>query len=386
MVRPMSGPIHLVYGDDDLSVVEQSRRLIEQFLPEPDRAFGLDVVDGAVETVDLAIEVVKKTLGSLMTLPFMGGRKVTHLKAVSFLADNPKGRSEDVKAALTRLSAVIERGIPDGQMFVISAPALDRRMAFYRSCKDKVKEHSFVIPEKDKDAMEQAEQVVAKTCAKLNLTLAGEAQDRFLDKVGADTRAIVNELTKLSLYIGNRPAQRDDIDAITSTFREVQSWDLQDAIGHRDIPGALSVLHRLLAMKESPIGLIFQIESRIRDLLLFREAIQKQWLRSNRGGRQGSYTWQVDTPEAEEILSSRLGKDPRTIHPFRVGLLADQAQRYTAAELRRALVRTARAHLQLVSSTPPALYRLTLEALLVDVMQQRQSAPGKQLRFQAAPL
>ena len=61
-----------------------------------------------------------------------------------------------------------------------------------------------------------------------------------------------------------------------------------------------------------------------------------------------------------------LEKDPRKIHPFRVVKLVEQAQKYSSAELQRALVETIFAHEQMVSGSGAG--EVLLELLLLKLV------------------
>ena len=105
--------------------------LAHELAPDAD-AFGLEMIDGAVETVDAAVACVHETIQSLLTLPFLGGTKLVWLKNASFLADNVAGRSDNVLAALEKLCDVLKSGLPEGVSFLLSAPMADKRRAAYK--------------------------------------------------------------------------------------------------------------------------------------------------------------------------------------------------------------------------------------------------------------
>jgi DNA polymerase-3 subunit delta len=96
----------------------------------------LEVIDGGVETVDAAMSRVSEAMQALVTLPFLGGTKLVWLKSASFLADTVCGRSESVLESLEALCDLLEKGLPEGVTFLMSAPGADkRRSAFKRLSK-----------------------------------------------------------------------------------------------------------------------------------------------------------------------------------------------------------------------------------------------------------
>ena len=106
--------------------------LAQELAPGAD-VFGLETIDGAVDSVDAAAKSVQETMQSLLTLPFLGGSKLVWLKNASFLADSVAGRSESVLAALEKLCGVLNSGLPQGVSFLLSAPLADKRRAAFKS-------------------------------------------------------------------------------------------------------------------------------------------------------------------------------------------------------------------------------------------------------------
>ena len=77
--------------------------------------------------------------------------------------------------------------------------------------------------------------------------------------------------------------------------------------------------------------------------------------------------WGDLTPEVEEVLTVALKKNPRSLHPFRVGILAQQAKGGGAGVLRRNQRLAMAAHESLVSSSVPegTILELMLAKMLV---------------------
>ena len=87
-----ASPIHFVTGSDEAAVRKAASALARELAPGAD-VFGLEIIDGAVDTADAAVKCVQKTIQALLTLPFLGGSKLVWLKNASFLADSVAGRS-----------------------------------------------------------------------------------------------------------------------------------------------------------------------------------------------------------------------------------------------------------------------------------------------------
>jgi len=138
---------------------------------------------------------------------------------------------------------------------------------------------------------------------------------------------------------------------------------LADAFGKRDLVRALKITRRLLFQRESPIALIAMLESRIRDLMLIRESVDKGWLQTRQGRKA---TWQKLPTECEDVFAKHLTRDPRATHPFRTWILSEQAKGFSMNELHRCHGLAITMHRQLVSRSIPD--DLQLETLLIQML------------------
>ncbi|MCE9613157.1 MAG: DNA polymerase III subunit delta [Lentisphaerae bacterium] len=367
----MAAAIHLVFGDDYLTAAK-AKALVASSLGEVQDPLSSEVIDGQVDTTEEAILSLARVREAVGTLGFFGGRKVVWFKGVNFLTDTQVGRTEKVKSAVGRLAEMLKTGLPPAVVLIISAPRIDKRFALYKVLQGIAELHEFAVPDKPGHVRQYAEAVLEGGLKQAGITMRGEVRQVFLDRVGADTRTVLNELNKLATYLGSRKsATLDDIEAVTSASRDAVAWDIQDALGLRDLGRSISLLRRLLFQRESTMGMISLIENRLRDLIVYREAMDQGWLQVPRGG--GNASWGRLPAGADSLLSEGLGRDFRSMHPFRLGILAKQAQNYTARELQRALALAMAAHRQLVTSSLPG--PLVLEMLLIQILATRRNAP-----------
>ena len=117
---------YFITGSDEAAVKKAAVALAAELAPGAD-AFGLETIDGAVDTVDAAAGKIHETSQALLTLPFLGGTKLVWLKSATFLADTVTGRSDSVSEALEALCEVLKSPLPDGVVFLMSAPEPDKR-------------------------------------------------------------------------------------------------------------------------------------------------------------------------------------------------------------------------------------------------------------------
>jgi DNA polymerase-3 subunit delta len=364
-----------VCGSDDYLVEQQARRIVEARVPAADRTLGLEVVDGRVDTGDAAVQAIRQCLEAVQTPGFFGSGKLVWLKNASFL--NPQvrpGDSDLVKERLAGLTALIKGGIPDGQGLLISALTVARNTSFFKACQAAGEVSDFGSSDKAWELEKLARERLNGLLHEFRLQMTEEVRERFLQRVGASTRMMANELEKLRVYLGaaGERVAAADVDAIVSVGREAMAWDLTDAMGERNAPALVDALRRLEAQNENPIGLVTMAESRIRDLLVLRQAMDQHWLEVREGERGATCRWKEPLPAGADALLAALPRDPRSVAPFVQKKIAAQAVRYTLAELRRARLLLMELREKLVSSSTPP--EALLEGALLRVVGWRKSA------------
>ncbi len=360
--------LYLIYGNDEYLVSAKAKQIVAGLVPEAERALKLDVVDGAVDGADGVNTAVNQCLSALQSLGLFCEERIVWLQNASFFADTRTGKSAAAQESVARLAAQIKAGLPSGQVLVVTTGAIDKRRAFFKACKAAGELHEFSIPEKSYQADRVAAERLDKLLVKSGLQMDSRAKVTFLEKVGVDTRQLVNEVEKLSVFAGDRKRiDVDDVRAIVSSSREALAWDLADAFGKRELSRALAILRQLVFQKENVMGLVIGLENRIRELLVYREALEKGWLVKSSGyGGRSSLAWGDVPPQVDQIFADYMGRDPRKIHPFRVSLLAEQARKFSSKRLKYSLQQVTEAHAKLVSSRVPA--EMTLELLLIRML------------------
>jgi len=359
-----SPPVYLLAGDDEYRRNTRATQVVEALCPPDQQSFGLEIIDGDVGNTEDALKAIAACNAALRTPGFLGGRKLVWLRDASFLASSPRVSGEEVRARLAGLAELIRDGLPPGVTMLVSAPSIDKRGSFYKACSAVGSVELFEKPSKAYQLTRYVTDIAADAFRKEKINIAPDLLQLFLQRTGNDTRQIVQEVEKLSIYLGERRRiRREDIIAVVAPVREAAHWEFADAVINRDTLTALRILRNLLAHREQPIGLIVSLERRFRELLILRDCLDRGWLRIITLGRRKDAKW-LDSPEVDESLSG-LPSDPRRDHPYRTAMRAREAARYTIAELLAARRLVVDAHLQMLStSLPPAML---LEFLVLQI-------------------
>jgi DNA polymerase-3 subunit delta len=366
----MSRSCHLICGEDDFRVEQAARRLVERLVPPENRAFGLEVVDGRVETADACAAAIRRCLESVATDSlFGGGAKLTWLREPAFLTNDRLARSEVVRRGVAGLTARIKAGLPEGQSLLVTTLKVHRGSDFFKAFQSAGEVQEIFTGRRQGQREAAARQLLAEWLPRIGLKMNAAAQANFLARVGTDSRLLIGELHKLGCYCGpGAEATEQDIREVASPGKESEVWELLDAFGNRDATATVAQLRRQFARFENPIGLTAMLETRVRALLVLREALDRSWAVACEGGE--GLDWR--RLPAEVAAWFETADDFRKYHPFRLSCLAAQAGKWTLHELRRARHILLELREELVSSGLPP--ECLAEMRLLAAMARRQPA------------
>jgi DNA polymerase-3 subunit delta len=250
--------IHAVFGTDEGRVAEEALALFEKLKPEGGDEFANDVIEGVADDAEHAFQLSAQTVEAIQTVGFFGGAKVVWLKAASYLGDDRTGGAERAKAGVENLLECLKAGVPDEVQVLISAPIIDKRRAFFKWLKKNGEMKVFDKIDVSKEGWEDEVAVLVNRRAKeTKLQFEDEALDLFVQLAGEDTRQIGNELTKLSLYLGEGATVTvDDVRIMIPPSRKGVIWEISRAIERGEASRAVELIDAQLNKGENAIGLM----------------------------------------------------------------------------------------------------------------------------------
>ncbi len=358
MTSDKNKPVTLITGDDEYLIEQQATGICKSFQSShPDGE--LEQIDGMVTSVAEAENAVMRCRSALASPGLFSTDRLVWFKNVSFLADSRTAQSPTVQEALVKLATSIESGLPDGFALLITADSADKRRAFFKAI---TKWGSVKEFKRNTKSAADRHALIQSLLKQRGCTMPNELIETLSSKTGSDTRRLVMEIEKLCLYV--HPATviaAEDLNAIISSSQETAFYELANRFGDRDLEGAVRCLHALLFQKHSVMGLIAHLENTIRDMIVFREALDQGWLVHT--GR--NMTWKNLPPDVQ-IAMDHLDKDPRKLPPFIATRLAESAARFPRKRLDHCLRHIVAAHEKMVSTSVPP--ELILEVLLVRML------------------
>ena len=169
-----------------------------------------------------------------------------------------------------------------------------------------------------------------------------EAVGYMQEAIGNDLQGLRNELTKVSLYIGDKGRiEGKDVEGVVSDVRATTIFELTKAIGERDLKRTFRALERIWESGEPPLRILGMISRQFRHLLITKEIL------AHGGG-------------AEEIK-----KQIGTPNPYYLKELSAQAQGFSQQALQKAMRNLWETDLSLKRS--PLSKRLLLEGLVITL-------------------
>lgn len=360
--------LYLVCGSEEYLVKENARRLAKSLTPKGGAEFAVEIVDGIAANSDEAIKAVYRALEAINTLGFFSTEKLVWLKDANFFGTDRTSASAAVTEAVGALAEPIKAGLPDGVTLLVSTGEVDKRRGFYKACEKngEVLEFDQIDVTKDRAWQDKVSDFIAAHAKALGKTVSDGGVTQLIELNGANLRQIEIELEKIAAYVGERGIiEADDVRTVGCASREAIAWDLPDALGERNLGRALSILDRLLFQGEEVIGLLFALASRVRQLLILRELIDRKVLQPGEYGSVQNQLNRVPAAIASELPADKK-LNPLLQHPFVIFKTLSQAANYSRSQLVLAMQRLLDANQLIVTSLLPD--RLALEKALAQII------------------
>ena len=370
-----AGNFFAVVGSDEGLVREKALLLYNQLTGGVDDGFTHETIDGIADNSESAFEICSSTVQALLTIPMFGGDKVVWLRNANFLADNVTGRSQRTEAGVESLRATLERGIPDGVKFLMTAQGVDKRRGFWKFIEKAadVQVHDRIDTSRD-DWQDQVASLVAKRARELGLSFQRDAMELFVMLAGEQSQQIGNELEKLDLYLGEerREVTEDDVRVLVPLSRAAVVFEIGKAIQLGNAARAIQLIDQQLEADESAIGIMrASIIGVVRNLFMAKLIIEKFKVPT---GNYSAFSGGLNRLAESDRAWLPQKKDGSGVNVFPIFLAADNAKNFELTGLQHVMEATLKADQALV--TTGLDHRLVLHRLIVEIASARK-APAK---------
>jgi len=317
-------PVYLFIGEEDFLSEECVDRIIRDLLTEDTKAFNLDVVYGSKADAS-------QVIAHAASFPMMSDRRVVVIKEFDKLLSD-----DSVKELV---SAYIARPL-ESTCLLLLAEKPDFRTKPFNDLKKNGSVFSF-NPLYDN----QIPVWIAARCKSMGKEADIEACHLMQAYVGNSLRAIQNELEKLFTYLGERMrVTPEDVADVVGASRGFTVFDLQNAIGKKNIGEALRIVKRMIETGEAAQLLIVML-TRYFNLL---------WKVQDMLGHGAS--------ETDIIAATR-------ISPYYFKDYAEAARRFSSSQIENSFSALLDADLQLKSTSPDPyhLMEMLVYSLIHDI-------------------
>ena len=246
-------PVYFFYGPEELLKEEAVQNLIQRLVTPELRDFNLDLLYGDETDGAQIIERVS-------ALPMMAEQRVVVVRMVNQLG------TADKRQLLEHLRAPSPH-----TCLILTAPQVDVRKGFYRSLEGLACHVKF-------DSLTEQKRAawVRQRALQNGKSMVPEAIQMLCDSIGEGLIALDNEIKKLVLYVGDRETiEPEDVGTVVGELRARTVFELCDAIGSRDLRGAMTVLSRLVEASASPGRVIALIRQHLCKLARVRSMSQR---------------------------------------------------------------------------------------------------------------
>lgn len=276
-------PSYFLCGAEDYLIEDALNRLAAKIVEPATRDFNFDAfwgneADGG-KIVDIAC-----------SYPMMSQYRMIVVKDALKLSP----------AGLDALCHYLEKPSPTTKMVLTSAKADGRSKVV-----EKIKSKSCFVEFKPLYER-QVPQWIRDYLQGKGYTIEQEAAVLIASLVGANLRAIVNELEKIIINLSGKRITAAEVREYANFSKNLSVFDLTDAVGYKDLSRALAILNLMLQTGESPTGILAMLTRHFTSLLKLKEAMTQRKSQSEQAALTGipSFFIEKTTKMAEKYSLS----------------------------------------------------------------------------------
>lgn len=234
--------VYLLTGDETFLLRSYKKRLKYAIIGEDDMNYSY--YEGKDTDVNSVID-------NAQTLPFFSERKLIIVENSGWC----KSGGTDMADYLSQPD--------DFTYFVFIETEVDKRNKLYK----KINETGYVC-ELNHPKADEMVNWAAGMLMQAGKKITRSDIEMFLESTGNDMELVKNELDKLIAYSGDKDhISREDIEAVTTVTLTNKVYDMCRAITQKKHAEALRLYEDLLALRESPMSIMYKISRQFKQLL-----------------------------------------------------------------------------------------------------------------------
>lgn len=279
-----------------------------------------------------------------------------------------RGLGAETAEEAAELHAVLAAdGVPDGYSLVATSSKLDMRGRLAKWLRDAGRFVDLRVTTDRKGNVDEqsVRRLVTERLAAAGVPAPDAAALRAIAlRAGGDAGQLASEIDKLALLCGSgRPPTADDVGRHMRDLGQAWVFDLTGAIGRRRLAEAHSLLERLLAAGEAPLGVLGALANNVAGLIAARAILPSLPPAALRHGQTFVKSYFAALPERERASFGN--------NAWRAWFALEAARAFEPAELRRLHAALADIDIRMKSS------RLEPADLLFSFLLEACAAPGR---------
>ena len=327
ILKEKIAPVYLFIGEERFLVDDLIHSIVAKTLTEDELDFNLSTYELKETPVDVAVE-------DAQTLPFLGSKRVVIAKDAYFLTAQKDDSKIDHNLKL--LETYLQNPVQE-TVFILTAPyeKLDERKKLVKL----LRKETEVVDTKEFDE-KMLNEWLNEQAMSHSIELTSGGKEKLIQLLGGNLLMLVNEIEKLSLYVGEHGTIDETVvDQLVAKTVEQDVFMLIDHIVHKRIEKALEIYFDLMRQKEDPIKLVALLARQVRIIYQVKELLK-------RGYSQQQIAGQIK------------------VHPYAVKLAGQQGKAFQEATLFRLLERLAETDFNIKSGQVDK--HLAIELLLME--------------------
>jgi len=276
-LTPATQPCFYLICGETFLVREAFNTLTEFLLSGESREFGLDIVEGSTTSMG---DIIEQTT----TFSFLVPKKVIAVKNAPLFssggtAGGTAGEISYSPTDMDLLAGLIEKGIPENHVLVMTCSTLDRRKKVFKTIESHGTIIDCVVSQGVRKADMDEQRVVLQEIGRNLLASSSKRMDSkafnfLVEQTGFNPEHFARNIEKLTAYTGANPVIGiSDIKAVVIRDKKDPIFSLTNAIQEKDAAKALGVLSALLGDGFHPLQLLKSLENQVRKLLMIKSFI-----------------------------------------------------------------------------------------------------------------
>ena len=256
-------PVLLMFGEEDFLLEEAYQKLVQAIEEEGVSGFNQDLVDAEETPAEAVVEMAR-------AYPMMSERRLVVVKNFEKYFSGRASKSAAEKSPFQKIFA----SPPPSTVLVLrgNIPELNGITALLKNPKQRDKAEkklkSLKFPynliletcewiEFPKVAERELPSWLAARLKSFGKEISPEGAELLVAQAGNSLRDLSNEVDKLRTYVQHRKKiTLDDVNAIVGASRAHNVFELQKAVGNRDLSTALNILHNMLTAERQELLII----------------------------------------------------------------------------------------------------------------------------------